>query len=168
MNSYYNQLSTEQKTLIEARLNAEGKSAVVTYLLALFFFGTGVVNFYLDRKDKAWLQLGMYLVGYITLYIVIGIVPLMAVFIWAFLELFQYPQILAVQRAEKREELSKGFIKYKSHTEATNLDSTKEELKNAIRNELKQEAETEKRNSEIVEEVVSELKREEEIKNTKL
>lgn len=62
------------------------KKKIVAALLAFFLGGLGIHNFYLGHKKKAIIQLVLYIVGWATAAIGIGVVFTAAVGIWAFVE----------------------------------------------------------------------------------
>lgn len=62
------------------------KSKVVAALLAFFLGGFGAHNFYLGHTNRAVTQLVLYLVGFITSLLFIGIFVIAAVGIWVFVE----------------------------------------------------------------------------------
>lgn len=67
-------------------VGAPQKQWIVAVLLA-FFFGTfGLHNFYLGNTQRGMVQLGLFLGGSITSFILIGFIPLFIVSIWAFVE----------------------------------------------------------------------------------
>ena len=83
--------SMEQLTYIETRLTNEKKSMVVAYLLLFFLGALGAHNFYLGRTLYGVLQLLGSIIGWATLGIGIGVVPLALVGISVLVDLFLIP-----------------------------------------------------------------------------
>ncbi|MCW1403542.1 TM2 domain-containing protein [Novosphingobium sp. MW5] len=81
---------TERAVLASARAqmiyDANRKSNGVTYLLALLFGGWGVHRFYLRRNGTGALMLGLWILGWLTLFL--AWIPLG---IWVFVDLFLIP-----------------------------------------------------------------------------
>lgn len=63
------------------------RSKLVALLLLVFLGGVGAHNFYLGRKDVALTQLILTLVGMLTIWIFIGLIPLMVVWVWVVVDL---------------------------------------------------------------------------------
>lgn len=79
------------------RYDANKKSMLVAYLLALFVGTLGIHRFYLGEKNTAIAQLVMTVVGWLTILIVIGAIPLIIVGIWVLVDLFLIPGLVAKQ-----------------------------------------------------------------------
>jgi TM2 domain-containing membrane protein YozV len=62
------------------------KSKIVAGLLGIFLGAYGVHNFYLGFTGKAVTQLLLSIIGYITVWFFIGIIPLMIASIWGLVE----------------------------------------------------------------------------------
>lgn len=62
------------------------RSYLVSALLAFFLGEFGVHNFYLGYRSRAITQLGLYIVGWIFSFVLIGIPIVIAVHIWAFVD----------------------------------------------------------------------------------
>lgn len=105
---YYSQLSTQEKALVETRLTNEGSNMVVAYLLLLFGGAFGLHRFYISKgmNGIALTQLALTILGYLTLFIFIGFIPLMIVGVWVFIDLFLVPGLIKKDLDKKREEIS--------------------------------------------------------------
>lgn len=62
------------------------KSKLTAGLLQLFLGGFGVGRFYLGHTGIACAQLALTIVGWLTVWLIVGILPLMAVAIWALID----------------------------------------------------------------------------------
>lgn len=65
---------------------SSGKNQIVALLLCFFLGMLGVHSFYLGNKTKGLIQLGMFLVGWLTLFMGIGVFILSALGIWVFID----------------------------------------------------------------------------------
>lgn len=98
-------LSTEQMTLVEVRLNNERKSVVVAYLLLLFVGVLGSHNFYVGRTGAGIAQLILFILFLLTFFIYIGYVFFIFLLIWLFVDLFTIPGFMQAQLEKRRSEL---------------------------------------------------------------
>ncbi|WFU09409.1 TM2 domain-containing protein [Rhizobium sp. CB3090] len=99
-------LSTQEQILIEQRVTNEAKSVGAAYLL-WFFLGTlGAHRFYLGRTGSGAAQLILLVLGWLTAYIVIGAVLLIALGIWWIIDAFLIPAMIAEQKEEVRRRLT--------------------------------------------------------------
>lgn len=64
------------------------KSMALAYILLIFLGQFGVHRFYLDRAGSGLAQLLLGLVGWATVWIFIGFIPLTVLWIWVFIDLF--------------------------------------------------------------------------------
>ncbi|MDO4927843.1 MAG: NINE protein [Corynebacterium sp.] len=62
------------------------KSQLVAAVLAFFLGTLGIHNFYLDKNARGAAQLGLYIFGWVTVILGVGVVIVGAVGIWAFVE----------------------------------------------------------------------------------
>ena len=67
------------------------KDTAVAYVLAIFLGGLGVHHFYLGQTGQAVAMLCLWLFGWITSFIGIGVVILFAVGVWLIVDLFLIP-----------------------------------------------------------------------------
>ena len=102
--------TTQEQILIEQRITNESKSPVVAYLLLLFLGWFGVHRFYLGASGSGAAMLVLFIVGLITLPIGIGIAFLVAVGIWAFVDLFLIPGMVDKARHALRQQLTAQLI----------------------------------------------------------
>ena len=69
--------------------SSQYKSKLIALLLWFFLGQVGAHNFYLNNKGAAYTQLILTLIGWCTVVIVIGIVPLVIVGIWLLIDLIR-------------------------------------------------------------------------------
>lgn len=67
---------------VSVSVNIEGKNLVIAYVLWWFLGALGVHRFYLGRTGSGFAQLFLSLIGWLTLYLGIGIFLLVAWVIW--------------------------------------------------------------------------------------
>ena len=86
-NQYYNnQYQQPMQQIPGMQPQQQGKSKLVAVLLA-FFVGTfGVHNFYLGYNQKGIIQVVLTAIGLLTSCIFIGIIPCIAVAVWALVD----------------------------------------------------------------------------------
>ena len=72
----------------QAVYQSRSKNAVLAYLMWLFLGTLGLHNFYLGRTGPAIAQLILGLVGWITIWLLIGLIFLIPLWIWLLVELF--------------------------------------------------------------------------------
>lgn len=75
-------MSEENQTQTTYRLESHGKSMIVAYLLWWFLGWLGVHRFYLGRPISGLAQAILSLVGTVTLFLIIGIIPLLVWGAW--------------------------------------------------------------------------------------
>jgi TM2 domain-containing membrane protein YozV len=103
-------LSTQEQMLVEQRVTNEAKSAGVAYLLLLFVGGFGAHRFYLGKTGSAIAMLIMFILGWLTLALVVGGVLLVIVGIWCLVDLFLIPGIIQQHKDGVRQRLSSQMI----------------------------------------------------------
>lgn len=84
-------LTTQQQMLIEQRITNDAKSPVVAYLLLIFLGGFGAHRFYLGKTGTAITMLIMFVLGWLTLVLGVGLLLLIAVGIWSLVDIFLIP-----------------------------------------------------------------------------
>ncbi len=84
-------LDTQQRILIEQRVTNDTRSPVIAYLLLVFLGGFGAHRFYLGKTGTAVAMLILWVLGWMTLILGVGLIMLAAVGIWAFVDLFLIP-----------------------------------------------------------------------------
>ncbi|MBN2741179.1 MAG: TM2 domain-containing protein [Rhodobacteraceae bacterium] len=99
-------LSTEQQMLIEQRITNDGKSTTVAYLLWFFLGGLGVHRFYMGKTGTGIAQLALFILGWLTLVVYIGIALLIALGIWVLVDAFLIPSMASRSREEMRAQLT--------------------------------------------------------------
>jgi len=104
------ELSTDELTLIEARLANERKSVVVAYLLFLFLGGFGFHNFYLGRILLGVIELALAILGWILIFAAgLGIVFLIPLGILLLIDLFIIPGGIKKNLDKRRHELTQSM-----------------------------------------------------------
>lgn len=100
-------LTTEQMTLVETRVTNDAKSMGVAYILAIFLGGFGAHRFYLGRTGTAVVQLALFVLGWLTLALVVGAFLLVAVGIWLVIDLFLIPGMINSDKIALRERITR-------------------------------------------------------------
>lgn len=77
-----------RKAIAPDRSNISPKSRLVAALLSLFFGTLGAARIYVGKTRSGVVMLVLGLVGYATIIILIGIVPIVIVAIWAWIDFF--------------------------------------------------------------------------------
>lgn len=98
-------LDTQQQMPIEQRINNDAKSPLVAYLLLLFVGSFGGHRFYLGKTKSAVTMLIAWLLGWVTLPVMVGVVPLIIVGIWVLVDLFLIPGMIAEDKSRLRSTL---------------------------------------------------------------
>ena len=96
-------LDTQQQILIEQRISNDAKSPLIAYLLLIFLGGFGAHRFYLGRSGSGAVMLILFALGWLTLAVAVGAVFLLIVGIWAFVDLFLVPGMIATDKNRLRE-----------------------------------------------------------------
>lgn len=99
-------LDTHQQILIEQRVTNDAKSPVIAYLLLLFLGGFGAHRFYLGKTGTAVAMLLLWIFGWLTFVLGIGLIALAAVGIWAFVDLFLVPGLIRQDQDRLRTRLA--------------------------------------------------------------
>ncbi|WP_417808082.1 TM2 domain-containing protein [Thioclava sp.] len=99
-------LSTEQQMLIEQRITNDGKSTVVAYLLWFFLGGLGVHRFYMGKTGTGFVQLALFILGWLTLVVYIGFALLIPLGIWVLVDAFLIPSMASQSRQDMRAQLT--------------------------------------------------------------
>ena len=73
------------------RYDANKKSALVAYLLLLFVGATGAHRFYLGKVGSGMVMLGLFMLSLLLTVVAVGLLGLLAVAFWAFIDLFLVP-----------------------------------------------------------------------------
>lgn len=103
------ELSVEQKLLIETQIGNNKKSIGVAYLLWFFVGSLGAHNFYLGRKGIAITQLVLFVLGLLTSIIYVGVALLMVLWVWVLVDAFMIPGIIRKDMDQQREEAMKAI-----------------------------------------------------------
>lgn len=99
-------LDTQQQILIEQRVTNDAKSPVVAYLLLVFLGGFGAHRFYLGKSGTAATMLILWVLGWLTFILGIGLIMLAIVGIWAFVDLFLIPGLVRENQQALRQKLA--------------------------------------------------------------
>jgi TM2 domain-containing membrane protein YozV len=103
-------LSTQEQILIEQRVTNEAKSVGAAYLL-WFFLGTlGAHRFYLGRTGSGVAQLVLFVLGWLTTFLVIGFALLAALGIWWIVDAFLISAMIAEQKEDIRQRLTQALL----------------------------------------------------------
>lgn len=85
------QLTAQQLALFESEMNKRRKSVAVAYVLLIFVGGLGAHRFYLGSNPLAIAMLICFIVGILTLVLLIGILPLAFCGVMTIVDLFLTP-----------------------------------------------------------------------------
>jgi TM2 domain-containing membrane protein YozV len=99
-------ISVQEQMLIEQRVTNEAKSVGAAYLLWFFLGSLGAHRFYLGRSLSGAIMLILLVIGGITLVIGIGAILLIVVGIWALIDAFLIPGMVAQQKNVVRQRLT--------------------------------------------------------------
>lgn len=108
-------LDTQQQILIEQRVTNDAKSPVIAYLLLVFLGGFGAHRFYLGKTGTAVTMLILWVLGWVTAVIGVGLILLLAVGIWAFVDLFLIPGMIKTDQQALRQKLAYEMGAYSTH-----------------------------------------------------
>lgn len=98
-------VSTEQQILIEQRVTNEAKSVGASYALWFFVGYLGGHRFYLGRKGSAIVMLLLTIFGVLLSFVGVGFILLAVVGIWALVDAFLIPGMVAEQKNKVRNDL---------------------------------------------------------------
>lgn len=99
----------ERDLLIEQRVANDAKSPLVAYLLLFFLWGFGVHRMYLGLWMSGLLMLGLWSVGWLLTFVLIGWPILGLVSLWVVIDIFLIPGIIQSQKDELRRDLGAYF-----------------------------------------------------------
>jgi TM2 domain-containing membrane protein YozV len=103
-------LHTQERILIEQRVANDAKSPVLAYLLLIFVGGLGIHRFYLGRTGTGIAQLLLFVIGWLTIAVVLGFVLLAVLGIWLIVDLFLIPGIVQAQKEATRQRLTQELL----------------------------------------------------------
>ncbi|MCR6654223.1 MAG: TM2 domain-containing protein [Opitutus sp.] len=92
--------------LIEQRVSNEAKSTGAAYLLWLFLGGLGGHRFYLGRIGSGLVMLLLAVVGWATIVIGVGAIPLIILGIWVLVDAFLIPGMIQKHKDRVRTQLT--------------------------------------------------------------
>ncbi|WP_225743777.1 TM2 domain-containing protein [Marinilactibacillus sp. Marseille-P9653] len=93
----YEQLTNEEKMVVNSEVANSKKSTGMAYLLWFFLGVFGIHRFYLNRKGSAIALLALFVTGWITSVILIGFLFLFIGGIWLFVDLFLVAGMVRVE-----------------------------------------------------------------------
>jgi TM2 domain-containing membrane protein YozV len=96
--------------LIEQRIANDAKSPVVAYLLLIFFGGLGAHRFYLGRTGSAVAQLLLFITGWLTFVLFIGIALLAVLGVWVIVDIFLVAGMIQSQKDAMRQRLTQELL----------------------------------------------------------
>lgn len=103
-------LNVQEQILVEQRVSNEAKSIWLAYLFMFIFGGLGVYLFYLGRIVTGIAMLGMTFLGLFLIFAsdrpILGLIALMVVSLWWFIDLFFVPGFVASHRQSLRDKFS--------------------------------------------------------------
>lgn len=103
-------LTTQEQMLVEQRVTNEAKSAGVAYLLLVFFGGFGAHRFYLGHTGSATAMLIMFILGWLTLALVVGAALLVIVGLWCLIDLFLIPGMVQQHKQSVRQQMAAHMV----------------------------------------------------------
>ena len=107
----YEQLTNEEKLVVNSELQKQGKSFGVAIALALFLGTLGIHRFYLGKAGSGIAQLSLTIFGYLTAFILIGFVALGIVGIWVVIDWFLVSKMVNEYNKSLENELATNTIK---------------------------------------------------------
>ncbi len=99
-------LDISQQMLIEQRIANDAKSPLLAYLLLIFVGWFGVHRFYLGRTGTGVAMLVLSIIGFLTVAIGVGMIPLAVVGIWCVVDLFLIPGMVTSHKEQLRAQLA--------------------------------------------------------------
>lgn len=106
----YNQLTNEEKMLVNSEVANNQKSIGVVYLLWFFLGSLGIHRMYLGRKGSGIAILLLNILGWLTVVFLIGFVFFILVGIWVFIDLFLIPGMTRDENQQLKEEYAQQII----------------------------------------------------------
>lgn len=98
-------LTHEERLVVNSELQKKGKNLALAYILLIFLGQLGIHRFYLNRKGSAIAQLVLTIVGYLTVLVIIGFIPLVVVWVWIIVDLFLIPNIFKEENSKIEEQI---------------------------------------------------------------
>ena len=108
--SYYDELTNEEKMVVNAEIQNSGKNIVVAYLLWFFLGALGGHRFYLGKNGSGLTQALLTILGYATLFFIVGGVLLLALGIWLIMDLFMISQEIERSKEAIKESKAKDYL----------------------------------------------------------
>lgn len=99
-------LTTQDYMLIEQRVTNEAKSTGAAYVLWLFTGAFGGHRFYLGRIGTGATMLILSIVGWATIAVGVGAIPLIIVGVWALVDAFLIPGMIKKHKDRIRTEMT--------------------------------------------------------------
>ncbi len=82
------ELDARQLAIVQSEFENQKKSMVVAYLLWFFLGGLGGHRFYVGKPVSALMMTGLWVLGFITVWIFIGYFFFFIVYVWVFIDAF--------------------------------------------------------------------------------
>ena len=99
-------LDAQQQMLIEQRVTNDAKSTGAAYLLWFFLGLIGAHRFYLGRVGTGILQLLLFGIGWLTMFIIVGFLFLGIVGLWWLIDAFLIPGMIRADKEQIRRRLT--------------------------------------------------------------
>lgn len=119
MLTYYEQLTNEEKMLVNSEVQSEEKSSATAYLLWFFLGSLGVHNFYLGKKNAGIAQLILNIVGWATTWLLIGFLFLFVLWIWVFIDVFTISKAIEENKEQSRELKAQRILTLRNNQQGT-------------------------------------------------
>lgn len=104
-------LTHDERMLVNMELQRKGKNIVLAYFLLALFGTLGVHRFYLGRSGTAIFQLVLTIFGWMTVWFIVGFVPLITVGIWLIVDLFLIPKIIERDNKQLEREIVRDLYR---------------------------------------------------------
>lgn len=113
MDKAYDQLTNDEKMLVNAELQNSGKTVLVAFLLWFLFGSAGAHNFYLGRNAIGITQLFLTILGWV-LFFWGGFVLIFVVGVWIIVDLFSLNKYIEIDKNALREKKAVSVIAQRS------------------------------------------------------
>lgn len=111
----YQQLTNEEKLVVNSEVQKQGKSFGVAFALAFFLGTIGVHRFYLGKMGSGIFQLILTVLGYLTAVFLIGFLFLGIVGVWVVIDWFLVGKLVNEYNKDLEEQLAKNTIQNRVH-----------------------------------------------------
>lgn len=107
---HYNKLTNEEKIVVNSEVSKNGKNIVVAFLLTLFVGTLGIHRLYLNKNGTGIALASMTIVGWLTSWLIVGLIPLAITGTWAFIDLFFVPKMVREDNEKLEEKYAEKLI----------------------------------------------------------